>query len=158
MSILTRILGGSKTASTQPETPTLEPPTPEETVPELTFLGFREASPVCAAADAIGLSNKEIAKIFKISCQDVERMRVRDDKLDDKAEAFLKFVTIFRTFMNDDPSLMRQWLRTENMNFGGTPIEVMTRRGGLTLLRRYLDLVVDRRDQAHIAHVRDEQQ
>lgn len=98
------------------------------------------------AAEDIGLAPEELAKALGASESVVKNLLEAENITDPRAEDFLKFSFALRNFMNDDKKLMRDWLRSENMSFEAPPIKVMVRKNGLSLLRRYLEMVVARRD------------
>jgi len=110
------------------------------------FNGFRDNSPVWDAAQSIGLATSEFAQIFGITRAQASDIQTESVRLDEKAEAFLIFVMVLRTFMNDEKLAMQQWIRTDNISFGASPLDVMKRAGGMQLLRQYLEKVVNDRD------------
>lgn len=100
---------------------------------------------VLRAAEALGLSGRELGKVLGVSEASVSRMRRSDYLLEEGSKAFelaALFVRLFRSLdaiTAGDARVARAWLRNENRALGGRPIGQIQTIMGLTHGLAYLD-------------------
>ncbi|MEQ8514081.1 MAG: DUF2384 domain-containing protein [Chromatocurvus sp.] len=100
---------------------------------------------VLRAAEALGLSGRELGRVLGVSEPSVSRMRRGDYRLEEGSKAFelaALFVRLFRSLdaiAAGDSQVARAWLRNENRALGGKPIDQIQTISGLTHGLAYLD-------------------
>ncbi len=101
---------------------------------------------VIAAADRIGLRQRELASILGSSEASVSRLH-QERRLDPgskEGELALLFLRAWRsldTLVGGDDASARAWLHAENIHLGGVPAERIRTVEGLVDVVRYLDAV-----------------
>ena len=97
------------------------------------------------AAEALGLSGKDLAGILGVSAPTVSRMRKDEFQLQEGSKAFelaALFVRFFRALdaiAGGDDRVAQAWLRNQNVALGGRPLEIIKSIPGLTNGLAYLD-------------------
>ncbi|MEM7640810.1 MAG: antitoxin Xre/MbcA/ParS toxin-binding domain-containing protein [Pseudomonadota bacterium] len=97
------------------------------------------------AAEALGLSGKDLAGILGVSAPTVSRMRKDEFQLQEGSKAFelaALFVRFFRALdaiTGGDDRVAQAWLRNQNVALGGRPLEIIKSIPGLTNGLAYLD-------------------
>lgn len=97
------------------------------------------------AADALGISGKDLALILGLSEPTVSRMRNARFRLEEGSKPFelaAIFVRFFRSLdaiSGGDDNVSQAWLRHENSALGGRPLDTMKTISGLTDSLAYLD-------------------
>jgi transcriptional regulator with XRE-family HTH domain len=97
------------------------------------------------AADALGLSGKDLALILGVSQPTISRMKKQEFELEEGSKPFelaALFVRFFRSLdaiTGGDDKVSRAWLRNENKALGGRPLDSIKKIPGLTNGLAYLD-------------------
>jgi transcriptional regulator with XRE-family HTH domain len=97
------------------------------------------------AAERLGLSNKELARVLGLSESTVSRMSAGNYALtpDQKPyELALLFVRLYRSLdsiVGGDQAVAKTWLRAGNSALGGAPLARIMSIAGLTETIAYLD-------------------
>lgn len=100
---------------------------------------------VARAADRLGLTNRELARILGLSEASVSRLRRGAYRLEPSSKAFelaLLLVRLFRSLdaiTGGEQRVARAWLRNPNTALGGVPVERIASVGGLVDVLAYLD-------------------
>jgi transcriptional regulator with XRE-family HTH domain len=100
---------------------------------------------VLRAAEALGLTGKELSRVLGVSEPSVTRMRRGDYRIDEQSKTFelaALFVRFFRSLdaiTAGDAEAARRWLRNENLALGGIPAAKIQSIAGLTHGLAYLD-------------------
>ena len=97
------------------------------------------------AANAHGISGKDLAAILGVSEPTVSRMKKSEFHLEEGSKAFelaALFVRFFRSLdaiTGGDDKVSNAWLRNDNKSLGGRPIDRIKTIPGLTNGLAYLD-------------------
>ena len=97
------------------------------------------------AAEALGLSGKDLAGSLGVSAPTVSRMRKDEFQLQEGSKAFelaALFVRVFRALdaiTGGDDRVAQAWLRNQNVALGGRPMDIIKSIPGLTNGLAYLD-------------------
>lgn len=97
------------------------------------------------AADHLGLSGRDLARIVGVSEATMSRLKRGDATLDAATKSFELAALTIRVFrsldalMGGEAAPARDWLRNPNTALGGTPLACMTSIGGLVDVAAYLD-------------------
>jgi hypothetical protein len=97
------------------------------------------------AAERLGLSNKELARILGLSESTVSRMGARAYALTPEQKPYelaLLFVRLYRSLdsiVGGDQAVAKTWLRADNTALGGTPLARIMSVAGLAETIAYLD-------------------
>ena len=100
---------------------------------------------VLRAAEALGLSGRELSRVLGVSEPSVSRMRRGDYLLDEGSKTFELAALLVRLFRSldaitaGDSHVARAWLRNENWALSGRPIDQIQTISGLTHGLAYLD-------------------
>lgn len=100
---------------------------------------------VLRAADILGISPKDLARILGISTASVSRLASGARLIDPaskEGEMGLLLLRVFRSLdalLGGDSAKCRHWLRAENHHLSGVPAEMLTRVTGLVSVADYLD-------------------
>jgi hypothetical protein len=103
------------------------------------------AKAVLRAADKLGVSNRDLARIVGLSEASVSRMGKERFALGEQSKAFelgLLFVRLFRSLdaiVGGDEAAARAWMRNENAALGGRPLALIQTVPGLVNVLAYLD-------------------
>jgi hypothetical protein len=103
------------------------------------------AKAVARAADALGLSQSEIATVLGSSAASVSRAFAGQRGIDPasaEGRHALLFVRVFRSLdplVGGDAAKGRAWLHSGNRHLGGVPAALMTTTPGLVHVADYLD-------------------
>ncbi|MEZ5319679.1 MAG: XRE family transcriptional regulator, partial [Vicinamibacterales bacterium] len=104
------------------------------------------AKAVLAAADRLGLRQRDLAEVIGASEATVSRMQ-RGRGLDPagkEGELALLFLRVYRSLdaiMGGDDARSRAWLQAENTHLGGVPADRLKHVEGLVDVVQYLDAV-----------------
>ena len=97
------------------------------------------------AANALGISGKDLAAILGVSGPTVSRMKNSEFHLEEGSKTFelaALFVRFFRSLdaiTGGDDKVSNAWLRTDTKSLGGRPIDTIKTISGLTNGLAYLD-------------------
>jgi hypothetical protein len=100
---------------------------------------------VLRAAERLGLSNKELARILGLSESTLSRMNAGSYTLAPEQKPYelaLLLVRLYRSLdsiVGGDAAAARAWLRAENSALGTTPLSHIMSIAGLTETIAYLD-------------------
>lgn len=100
---------------------------------------------VARAADRLGLTNRELARILGLSQASVSRLKRGAFALKPASKPFelaLLFLRLFRALdavVGGDERVARAWLRNPNAALGGVPVERIASVTGLVDVLAYLD-------------------
>lgn len=101
------------------------------------------AKATARAAQALGLSQKQLAAAIGISTASVSRMKDGSFALPPKPfELAACLVRVFRSLdaiLGGDRAAMQSWMRTENRDLGAAPRDLITTAPGLIEVMQYLD-------------------
>lgn len=100
---------------------------------------------VCEAAEWLGLTREQLAKIIGVSKSNIARYRsgsasIRDPK---NFELSLILIRVYRaifSIVGGNKEQMKHWIKTPNYHFASrSPLQMMETVEGLTTVTRYLD-------------------
>jgi transcriptional regulator with XRE-family HTH domain len=97
------------------------------------------------AAERLGLSNKELARVLGLSESTVSRMSAGNYALTPEQKPYelaLLFVRLYRSLdsiVGGDQAVAKTWLRAGNSALGGAPLARIMSIAGLTETIAYLD-------------------
>jgi hypothetical protein len=99
---------------------------------------------VLRAADALGLSRRELAEVLGVSAASLSRLCASRwmSPQSKEGELGLLFIRVFRSLdalVGGDAEAARAWLRAPNTHLGGVPAEMLARVEGLVRVAEYLD-------------------
>ena len=98
---------------------------------------------VLRSADALGLSQQDLAQVIGVSPASISRMKTDQMPLAGKPyELAAHLVRIYRSLdaiVGGDAVAMRAWMQAENTALGGVPARLILRIGGLIDVVNYLD-------------------
>lgn len=103
------------------------------------------AKALVRAADRLGLTNRELARILGLSEASVSRLRRRafrpgrHDKAFELAVLLLRLYRSLDAVCGGDLAVMRRWLRSPNEALGGVPLARISSVTGLVDVVAYLD-------------------
>jgi hypothetical protein len=121
---------------------TAQPPTPD---PVLRTDGALVTKAALRAAERLGLSNKELARILGLSESTVSRMSAGSYALTAEQKPYelaLLFVRLYRSLdsiVGGDAAVAKAWLRAGNSALGDAPLARIMSIAGLTETIAYLD-------------------
>jgi hypothetical protein len=108
-----------------------------------------EASPVLTkavtrAAEYLGISQMNMAKILGLSSSSISRLYRGDYQLSQERKEWefaLLLIRIFRSLDSivGEQSTAQKWLKSENTSLRGRPIELICKIEGLVRVSQYLD-------------------
>lgn len=97
------------------------------------------------AADQLGLSNRQLARVIGLSEPTVSRMRnqglvlAEDDKPFELALLLVRLYRSLDSLVGGDAEVARAWLRNPNLALNGLPLEQIQKIPGLVHVIDYLD-------------------
>lgn len=99
---------------------------------------------VVRASERLGIKGATLSKVLGISAPTVSRMFKGAYTLNPRSKEWdfaTLFVRVYRSLDsivgNDETA--RQWLRSDNLDLGAKPIELLTRTEGIVYVSQYLD-------------------
>lgn len=96
------------------------------------------------AAQHLGLSDAELAKIIGTSASSISRVRSAERGIEPstkEGELALLFVRMYRSLdaLLGDADAAAKWLHADNVHLGGVPAELLRKPDGLVHVIQYLD-------------------
>jgi transcriptional regulator with XRE-family HTH domain len=104
---------------------------------------FVLAKAALRSADALGLSQQDLAQVIGVSPASISRMKSGAMPLAGKPyELAAHLVRVFRSLdaiVGGDSAAMRSWMQADNLALGDVPAQMVLRVGGLIDVVNYLD-------------------
>ena len=99
---------------------------------------------VARAAERLGISKSQLARILGLSPPTITRLYTGDYRLDERRKEWefaLLFLRAFRALDSivGDEATARRWLNSENRGLNARPLELMRHTEGLVRVVHYLD-------------------